>query len=342
MSRPASSTPTRPTRSTTCSAPRCVTAGADLGARHARPSGLRASRTGWSASATADSPRSGLPDEPHRETLVVDDRGGCGCPSRCAGRPVPRKAYVLRPRVTGSCCRDCGSSTDAPAVESLHRRRPSRGAPAPSRRRGSRACGSHTAREWSLDAYDLDVRPATLTVVRGRSGSGKSTILRVLLGLADPDEGQVLLGGGRPVWAGPDGSRRPAARCRRGVRSGWRVGRAARRRGEPRPGAHRAWPARRPRAVAAHRSTRWGCIRSVAAPCGSCPAASANVLRWRGLSSSAGHWWCSTSRPRSRTRRTPSSSPMSSRPPQPPGLRCCARRTTPFSSAAAGEVITLD
>ena len=46
-----------------------------------------------------------------------------------------------------------------------------------------------------LDAYDLDVRPATLTVIRGRSGSGKSTILRVLLGLSDPDEGQVLLGG---------------------------------------------------------------------------------------------------------------------------------------------------
>ena len=46
-----------------------------------------------------------------------------------------------------------------------------------------------------LDGLDLQVRPATLTVLRGRSGSGKSTLLHVLLGLVDPDAGTAELGG---------------------------------------------------------------------------------------------------------------------------------------------------
>jgi ABC-type lipoprotein export system ATPase subunit len=46
-----------------------------------------------------------------------------------------------------------------------------------------------------LDGVDLDVQPASLTVVRGRSGSGKSTLLRVLLGLADANDGVAVLAG---------------------------------------------------------------------------------------------------------------------------------------------------
>ena len=44
-----------------------------------------------------------------------------------------------------------------------------------------------------LDQYDLDVAPGRLTVLRGRSGSGKSSLLRVLLGLSNPDAGSVEL-----------------------------------------------------------------------------------------------------------------------------------------------------
>jgi ABC-type lipoprotein export system ATPase subunit len=46
-----------------------------------------------------------------------------------------------------------------------------------------------------LRDVDLAVRSGVLTVVRGRSGSGKSTALRLLLGLERPDEGTAELGG---------------------------------------------------------------------------------------------------------------------------------------------------
>ena len=134
------------------------------------------------------------PDEPHRETLVVDDRGWVRLPEplrRSSGATEGVRAAAEGDRIV---LQGLGSSTD-PAIDS-----PVTGAAEPgepgaeptARLKGVRvAYGSRVV----LDGYDLDVRPATLTVVRGRSGSGKSTILRVLLGLADPDEGQVLLGG---------------------------------------------------------------------------------------------------------------------------------------------------
>ena len=46
-----------------------------------------------------------------------------------------------------------------------------------------------------LDDVDLDVPAATLTLVSGRSGSGKSTMLRVLAGLDRPDSGRIEVGG---------------------------------------------------------------------------------------------------------------------------------------------------
>jgi energy-coupling factor transport system ATP-binding protein len=46
-----------------------------------------------------------------------------------------------------------------------------------------------------LHGVDLVVRPGELVVVRGRSGVGKSTLLRVLLGLERPDAGEVRLDG---------------------------------------------------------------------------------------------------------------------------------------------------
>jgi ABC-type bacteriocin/lantibiotic exporter with double-glycine peptidase domain len=45
----------------------------------------------------------------------------------------------------------------------------------------------------AVDGADLDVRPGQLVAIVGRSGSGKSTMGRLLLGLYPPSEGRVLL-----------------------------------------------------------------------------------------------------------------------------------------------------
>ncbi len=44
---------------------------------------------------------------------------------------------------------------------------------------------------WVLDGADLDLAPATVTLVEGGNGSGKSTLLRVAGGLTAPTEGTV-------------------------------------------------------------------------------------------------------------------------------------------------------
>jgi ABC-type lipoprotein export system ATPase subunit len=44
-----------------------------------------------------------------------------------------------------------------------------------------------------LDGQELEVRAGTVTVVRGRSGSGKTTMLRILSGLERPDKGTVTV-----------------------------------------------------------------------------------------------------------------------------------------------------
>ncbi|MGH3580488.1 MAG: peptidase domain-containing ABC transporter, partial [Mycobacterium sp.] len=45
----------------------------------------------------------------------------------------------------------------------------------------------------AVDGADLDVRPGQLVAIVGRSGSGKSTMGRLLLGLYPPSDGRVLL-----------------------------------------------------------------------------------------------------------------------------------------------------
>ena len=47
----------------------------------------------------------------------------------------------------------------------------------------------------ALDAVSLEVRPGTTHVLVGSSGSGKSTVLRLILGLTRPDAGSVRVDG---------------------------------------------------------------------------------------------------------------------------------------------------
>jgi phospholipid/cholesterol/gamma-HCH transport system ATP-binding protein len=57
-----------------------------------------------------------------------------------------------------------------------------------------------------LEGVDLRVDPGRITVVMGGSGSGKSTMLRILLGLESYDRGEVrLLGHDVSELAGPEG-----------------------------------------------------------------------------------------------------------------------------------------
>jgi phospholipid/cholesterol/gamma-HCH transport system ATP-binding protein len=46
-----------------------------------------------------------------------------------------------------------------------------------------------------LRGVDLGIRPGEITVILGRSGAGKSVLLKHLLGLILPDQGQVLVAG---------------------------------------------------------------------------------------------------------------------------------------------------
>jgi phospholipid/cholesterol/gamma-HCH transport system ATP-binding protein len=46
-----------------------------------------------------------------------------------------------------------------------------------------------------LDGIDLDVMPGTSTVVIGGSGSGKSVLLKCILGLLEPDDGTIEIDG---------------------------------------------------------------------------------------------------------------------------------------------------
>ena len=66
-----------------------------------------------------------------------------------------------------------------------------------------------------LDGVDLQVMPGTSTVVIGGSGSGKSVLLKCILGLIEPDEGSILIDG-QDVLA-MDGTARAAVTARIGM-----------------------------------------------------------------------------------------------------------------------------
>src|SRR5438067_12918678 len=49
--------------------------------------------------------------------------------------------------------------------------------------------------QWVVDNVSLEVADKELFVLLGSSGSGKSTILRMIAGLANPTSGRILLHG---------------------------------------------------------------------------------------------------------------------------------------------------
>jgi phospholipid/cholesterol/gamma-HCH transport system ATP-binding protein len=60
--------------------------------------------------------------------------------------------------------------------------------------------GDHTV----LDGVSLDVAPGETVCILGGSGAGKSTILRLILGLSPPDAGEILVRGQNVVAASHD------------------------------------------------------------------------------------------------------------------------------------------
>jgi ABC-type lipoprotein export system ATPase subunit len=136
------------------------------------------------------------------ETLVVDDRGWVRLPepmrrSTGAASGVVAAVDDGTIRLSGtapSTTRPADPSESADSAESPDRRAagPAGGGPAAACLRGVRvARGGRTV----LADLDLAVPVGALTVVQGRSGSGKSTVLRLLAGLDRPDSGRVEVAG---------------------------------------------------------------------------------------------------------------------------------------------------
>jgi len=125
------------------------------------------------------------------ELQVVDDRGWVRLPE--ALRPASHAVRAVR---VGDGVRldPAGAGTGpaaAPAAASAARAaaEPVAGPPVARARGVVKAYGDRRV----LAGVDLDVAPGRVTVLRGRSGTGKSTLLRVLTGLERPDAGEVEL-----------------------------------------------------------------------------------------------------------------------------------------------------
>ncbi len=193
-----------------------------------------------------------------------------------------------------------------------------------------------------LDGAEFQLDPRERVGLIGRNGTGKSSLLKVIAGLADLDDGELWLAPGardRVRRAGARPRRRQHRLRRRDARAG-RAGPAARRlpsrSGAPRRGRTRSAPARRRRHAArpARRGRRLGARpprrrRAVAlraaAPTRSsarCRAAAASASRWRRGWRPSPTCCCSTSRPITST-----SAPSRG------SKRCC--RTSPARSSAS-------
>ncbi|MGJ7439954.1 ABC transporter ATP-binding protein/permease [Aquipuribacter sp. MA13-6] len=72
---------------------------------------------------------------------------------------------------------------------------------------------AYPGRGQVLGPTDVDVRPGVVTALVGPSGGGKSSLLAVVLGLVEPEQGRVLLGPDDLREADPAGWRRQVAWC---------------------------------------------------------------------------------------------------------------------------------
>src|SRR5215216_261822 len=95
-----------------------------------------------------------------------------------------------------------------------------------------------------LDGLDFDIEPGARVGVIGPNGGGKSTLMRILAGLEEPDAGEAArasarvsaaTGGGRCAARARDGARRAARPGRPRARARARLGAARLARRRPRP-----------------------------------------------------------------------------------------------------------
>jgi ABC-type lipoprotein export system ATPase subunit len=132
------------------------------------------------------------PANPGQERLVVDARGWVRLPERARHATGLAEQVAVQETDGGLLLSPGGSSSAPPERKSVVLAAPAEvDAPVAVGEDLSLAFGDRVL----FDGLDIAVEPGALTVVRGRSGTGKSTLLRILLGLIDPDAGTVRLGG---------------------------------------------------------------------------------------------------------------------------------------------------
>ena len=66
----------------------------------------------------------------------------------------------------------------------------------------------------ALDNVSVDIPTGSLTALLGPSGGGKSTLLRIIAGLEQPDEGSIEIAGDRPSMASTSGRSIWSRNCR--------------------------------------------------------------------------------------------------------------------------------
>jgi ABC-type lipoprotein export system ATPase subunit len=134
------------------------------------------------------------PADARDEALVVDDRGWLRLPDtlrRQAG--IDGRAFAIAAD-GGVVLR--GARTPAAGPPAAAAEPPAPSSP-PATAVVARLAGVRRrfGQRVVLDGLDLELRAGALVALRGRSGSGKSTALRLLAGLDRPDEGDVVVAG---------------------------------------------------------------------------------------------------------------------------------------------------